>query len=226
MSSYSEGQTHQLAEVLEKAGYTPADVTLLGQNQWLLEKVRELWVTGDLVITPRKWEVYCTITVGNFKDSGRLLSATCAEVMSGKTTEVNAVCVERMTERAAEELEGCQFPVSPQRAEVDLVKTSPRDLGFYAKETSRREIHARIRGLGLQVCPDEVIFEFMRQKLVTECLFIDPESFKFKDGEYVCWFHVYPRKGYNGYNRTSCDGHFPSVTHGIDEQLIFVLPRK
>lgn len=31
MSSYSEGQTHQLMDALEAAGYTPADVTRLGQ---------------------------------------------------------------------------------------------------------------------------------------------------------------------------------------------------
>jgi len=31
MSSYSEGQAHQLMGSLEAAGYTPADVTLLGQ---------------------------------------------------------------------------------------------------------------------------------------------------------------------------------------------------
>src|SRR3990167_6250921 len=32
MSSYSEGQTHQLMESLEMAGYTSAHVTALGQN--------------------------------------------------------------------------------------------------------------------------------------------------------------------------------------------------
>lgn len=31
MSSYSEGQTHQLMDALERAGYTPADITCLGQ---------------------------------------------------------------------------------------------------------------------------------------------------------------------------------------------------
>lgn len=33
MSSYSEGQTHQLADALEAEGFTPAEVTLFGQNQ-------------------------------------------------------------------------------------------------------------------------------------------------------------------------------------------------
>ncbi len=32
MSSYSEGQIHQLADALELAGYTPSDVTSLGQS--------------------------------------------------------------------------------------------------------------------------------------------------------------------------------------------------
>lgn len=32
MSSYLEGQTHQLMDALENAGYTPAHVTALGQN--------------------------------------------------------------------------------------------------------------------------------------------------------------------------------------------------
>ena len=33
MSSYSEGQTHQLMDTLENAGFTPADITALGQFQ-------------------------------------------------------------------------------------------------------------------------------------------------------------------------------------------------
>lgn len=32
MSSYSEGQTHQLMDALEGIGYTPAQITMLGQN--------------------------------------------------------------------------------------------------------------------------------------------------------------------------------------------------
>jgi len=33
MSSYSEGQTHQLANALEAEGFTSAELTILGQNQ-------------------------------------------------------------------------------------------------------------------------------------------------------------------------------------------------
>ncbi len=33
MSSYSEGQTHQLVNALESEGFTPAEVTALGQNR-------------------------------------------------------------------------------------------------------------------------------------------------------------------------------------------------
>ncbi len=34
MSSYSEGQTHQLMNQLERAGFTPAEITKLGQMQY------------------------------------------------------------------------------------------------------------------------------------------------------------------------------------------------
>lgn len=33
MSSYCEGQTHQLANALEAEGFTPGELTALGQNQ-------------------------------------------------------------------------------------------------------------------------------------------------------------------------------------------------
>lgn len=40
MSSYKEGQIHQLADALENAGYSPADITALGQSSVLLEQIR------------------------------------------------------------------------------------------------------------------------------------------------------------------------------------------
>ena len=40
MSSYSEGQTHQLANAMEAAGYTPAEITALGQNSELLTQIK------------------------------------------------------------------------------------------------------------------------------------------------------------------------------------------
>jgi hypothetical protein len=55
MSSYSEGQTHQLMDSLEAAGYTPTQVTALGQNfngalnQLLLVLTGEAKVVANLV---------------------------------------------------------------------------------------------------------------------------------------------------------------------------------
>jgi len=50
MSSYLEGQTHQLMESLERAGYTPAHVTALGQNSNGVLDQLMLVLTGVAVI--------------------------------------------------------------------------------------------------------------------------------------------------------------------------------
>lgn len=42
MSSYTEGQTHQLVDALEAAGYTKAHLTKLGQDERLLFQIREV----------------------------------------------------------------------------------------------------------------------------------------------------------------------------------------
>ena len=67
MSSYSEGQTHQLMDALEKARFEPADITALGQfpGLGLIKKV----LRGELVISEpvRQWRekegvIYFTVT--------------------------------------------------------------------------------------------------------------------------------------------------------------------
>lgn len=42
MSSYSEGQTHQLMDAFEAAGFTTVELTRLGQNRGWLRKLKEL----------------------------------------------------------------------------------------------------------------------------------------------------------------------------------------
>ncbi len=51
MSSYSEGQTHQLADAMEAAGLTAKHVTRLGQSSALLENLRRV-LDGEAVISP------------------------------------------------------------------------------------------------------------------------------------------------------------------------------
>lgn len=58
MSSYSEGQTHQLANALEVAGYTAADITTLGQNRELLVEFR-LVLRGLAKIVREPFKLAC-----------------------------------------------------------------------------------------------------------------------------------------------------------------------
>lgn len=53
MSSYSEGQTHQLVESLEAAGYTPAQITKMGQSRGLLVQFRRV-LEGIAEITQKE----------------------------------------------------------------------------------------------------------------------------------------------------------------------------
>ncbi len=69
MSSYSEGQVHQLVDKLEAAGYTADDITKLGQSKHLLEirdvlndravisYPKHLIDCDALPFTPNGWEV-------------------------------------------------------------------------------------------------------------------------------------------------------------------------
>ena len=51
MSHYSEGQTHQLAEALQEHGFTPADVTALGQNSnGLLDQLKQVLLGVAVVV--------------------------------------------------------------------------------------------------------------------------------------------------------------------------------
>lgn len=58
MSSYSEGQTHQLANALEAAGYTPRDLTTLGQNRESLVEFR-LVLRGLAKIVREPFKLAC-----------------------------------------------------------------------------------------------------------------------------------------------------------------------
>ncbi|KKU21123.1 MAG: hypothetical protein UX31_C0021G0001, partial [Candidatus Nomurabacteria bacterium GW2011_GWA1_46_11] len=51
MSSYSEGQTHQLVDAMERAGFTTKHITALGQSSELLELVRFV-LDGVAMIVP------------------------------------------------------------------------------------------------------------------------------------------------------------------------------
>ncbi len=53
MSSFSEGQMHQLADAMEKAGFTAKHITALGQSSELLELVRSV-LDGVAMIVPIK----------------------------------------------------------------------------------------------------------------------------------------------------------------------------
>lgn len=79
MSSYSEGQIHQLAEKLEAAGYSAADITRLGQFDKLLE-IREVLYERSEIVTvehiidcdkdpfvPQSWKVEEHIKGGHFE---------------------------------------------------------------------------------------------------------------------------------------------------------------
>jgi hypothetical protein len=58
MSSYSEGQTHQLANALEAAGYTAGEVTALGQNQEILAQVRQV-LSGLAKVVRERFKLAC-----------------------------------------------------------------------------------------------------------------------------------------------------------------------
>ncbi|MFA6587768.1 MAG: hypothetical protein WCT08_01725 [Patescibacteria group bacterium] len=51
MSSYSEGQSHQLMERLEKENFTAHDVTLLGQSEQLQKILSYLHGSAEIIIT-------------------------------------------------------------------------------------------------------------------------------------------------------------------------------
>jgi len=61
MSSYKEGQTHQLANAMETAGYTPAEITTLGQNPELLAQIK-LVLMGLATIVLQCFKLACTKT--------------------------------------------------------------------------------------------------------------------------------------------------------------------
>lgn len=110
MSSYSEGQTHQLMTKLEAAGYTADDITKLGQSKYLSE-IKDV-LSGRAVISypqhlidcdaapflPNCWEVVEHKQCGQFEWSPMRVKLYLAKSQKpGKLVDVN---------RLRQELEG------------------------------------------------------------------------------------------------------------------------
>lgn len=70
MSSYSEGQTHQLANALETAGYTAGEVTAFGQDKELLAQVRQV-LRGLAKIVGEYFKLACDKSFSPAKFIGR-----------------------------------------------------------------------------------------------------------------------------------------------------------
>jgi len=63
MSSYIEGQTNQLLNSFEKAGFTPADLTMMGQSQEILTSILGV-LHGTHEIVVRSLPLFLTCEVG------------------------------------------------------------------------------------------------------------------------------------------------------------------
>ncbi|MEK7540725.1 MAG: hypothetical protein AAB529_00575 [Patescibacteria group bacterium] len=62
MSSYSEGQTHQLMEAFEAKGFTPSHVTSLGQNaDGILDKLMLVLISAAKVVVDLVFELIANV---------------------------------------------------------------------------------------------------------------------------------------------------------------------
>jgi len=87
MSSYLEGQTHQLMEALEAKGFTPEEITKLGQSGELLARFRSV-LNGLAKIKPVSEDAARVITLNEITIAVNL-AATPKLSFSGAEVEVH-----------------------------------------------------------------------------------------------------------------------------------------
>ena len=145
MSSYTEGQIHQLANALEGDGFIPDDVTKLGQYKELtsirgvLRGTHEIKPIVNHDVNFQKWR---TITLGRYKSASDYLSAL------GRAKISVSFCAKDILSKQ-------KFTVSEIETEVDVAIVTVAKLGF-KNGAQYGEICARAKELGLNLCPAEV----------------------------------------------------------------------
>jgi len=183
----------------------------LGHLEWFNNLTKE---DRDILIsrTVRSFKIWKTITLGTgLKNAGDFIRDFCEKGI-------------KISEWAIDMLGNPAFTVASEKIEIDLVVVSVADLGL-KNGAERKDIYARAKELGLDICPAEVGPQLRLQyndQPSGEWIFIAMEPISGSGGNLELF--VVDRDG-SDLRLFSCDG-YPDYFWHAGHCFVFALPRK
>lgn len=135
MSSFVEGQTHQLLNSMETAGFTSADLTKMGQSQEILSQFLEV-LRGTREISIKTSPLFLTCEVG-----GRSKDELIAELEAS----------DMFVSDWAKDIMSKSAWTPGEKEAVEFGRATVKELGF-THEPTWQELLVRIEELGHEKC--------------------------------------------------------------------------